>query len=387
MKDPSPRLDALLAALKGQSRSCHDLGSPFTALLCEALAEGISRQTSSTLENASAAQALMERLEAWPGDPTSAHDSVPLRLAGGLHALVRRGAVPSLAKLYPPADLPALDVLAQTALSTMLGHAAFINDWLNSPPQTNEVGRSAVLGAGMVALESAMPALSWCLLELGASGGLNLIADRYTLHLSGHVLGASGDAGADGGGVTLKPDWRGKPLAPIVSLPKISRRVGCDLNPLDMSQPAVRERLLAYIWADQHHRLERAKSAISIVENAPVELLPMGADAFLRHQLAEQNGPTLVMHSVAWQYFPADVKAACRAAIAGAAQKATLAAPLAWLGMEADGTKGSAGLRLKVWPGADEEDASHLLARVDYHGRWIEWLDDPGIQTLDPGGS
>lgn len=376
-------LDALLAALEDQSRSCRTLGSPFTAQMCEALAAGIARRSSLSLEKGSAAQKLIRRLETWPGDPTSAHDSVPLRLAGGLHALVRRGAVPALARLYPPADTPKLDELVEATLATLLDHASFIDTWLNSPPQTNEVGRSAVLGAGMAALESSMPGLSWRLLELGASGGLNLIADRYALHLSGQTLG---DESLSSAGVALKPEWRGKPLPVTARLPKVVKRTGCDLNPLDVSQPHVQERLLAYIWADQVDRLERAQSAITMVADADVELHAMGADDYLHQQLAEPNGPTLVMHSVAWQYFPADVKTTCRTAITAAAQRATSAAPLAWLGMEADGFTGSAGLRLKVWPEPSGEGNSRLLARVDYHGRWIEWHDSQKHQRQDPGG-
>lgn len=387
MTGSSAQLDTLLAALKGQSRSCHNLGSPFTALVCEALAEGLSRLAGLQLDDRRAAKALMERLRTWPGDPSSAHDSVPLRLAGGLHALVRRGAAPSLAALYPPNVLPALDVLAETSGATLLDHASFFDEWLNSAPQTNEVGRSAVLGAGMIALEKAMPGLNWRVLELGASGGLNLIADHYALHLSGHVFGGSGATAAGGSGVALKPDWRGKPLNRGASLPGIVRRLGCDLNPLDLSDRDVRERLLAYIWADQTNRLARTQSAIQMANAASVALHRMGAEAFLRQQLAGQTGPTLVMHSVAWQYFPAHVKAACRASLSEAARMATPQAPLAWLGMEADGTRGSAGLRLKTWPDPGEASASRLLARVDYHGRWIDWLDADDFQSMDPGAS
>lgn len=117
-----------------------------------------------------------------------------------------------------------------------------------------------------------------------------------------------------------------------------------------------------------------------------MELHPIGADVFLSDQFAEQSGPTLVMHSIAWQYFPSQVKAACRVAIEKAALRATHEAPLAWLAMETDGTKGSAGLRLKTWPEQAGEGASRLLARVDYHGRWIKWLDSQVHQTIDPGG-
>lgn len=57
------------------------------------------------------------------------------------------------------------------------------------------------------------------------------------------------------------------------------------------------------------------------------------------------------------------------ALLAAAGAKARADCPLAHLAMEADGGKG-AGLRLTLWPGGE----TYLLARVDFHGRWVEWL-------------
>jgi hypothetical protein len=37
--------------------------------------------------------------------------------------------------------------------------------------------------------------------------------------------------------------------------------------------------------------------------------------------------------------------------------------------MEADAVPGSAALTATLWPGG----VTHALARVDFHGRWIEW--------------
>jgi len=53
---------------------------------------------------------------------------------------------------------------------------------------------------------------------------------------------------------------------------------------------------------------------------------------------------------------------------AGAA--ATPGRPLAHLAMEADGSGKGAALTLRLWPGGGVRQ----LARVCYHGRWIEWM-------------
>jgi hypothetical protein len=56
--------------------------------------------------------------------------------------------------------------------------------------------------------------------------------------------------------------------------------------------------------------------------------------------------------------------------IEAAGKRATRNRPLAWLSMEQDGSglKGAA-LTLRLWPG----DITLPLARVDFHGRWIDW--------------
>ncbi len=84
----------------------------------------------------------------------------------------------------------------------MQTHAARIDDWLNSPPQTNELGRSAVLIAvgHWLAERYGLPLI---LSELGASAGLNLMWDHYALSLPGGTLGPADPA------LTLTPDWSG----------------------------------------------------------------------------------------------------------------------------------------------------------------------------------
>ena len=61
-----------------QAGWCSALGSPFTALLCDLIAERLPEDTP-----------LGRRLDNWPGNPND--DAPMLRLAGGLHARVRCG--------------------------------------------------------------------------------------------------------------------------------------------------------------------------------------------------------------------------------------------------------------------------------------------------------
>ncbi len=127
------------------SASRGKMGSPFMQGLLAGLAEGLSTDCPV------GAQVL-----AWRGDPTGMADALPLRLAGGLHALVLTGSDPALSEAYAraaagkvarDAPLPAEAAAALTAaaLAGMRRHAAFLLHWLDSAPQTNDVRRSAAL--------------------------------------------------------------------------------------------------------------------------------------------------------------------------------------------------------------------------------------------------
>lgn len=327
------------AAFHDQAQSCRALGSDLTAAICDALADHLQAD-----QGAVAANVL-----AWSGDPSSRRDSVPLRLCGALHALVLSGKTPDLARAYAEgrADIGAI----QGALHQ---HEDFVLQWLESPPQTNEVARSATLIAAARFLSALYP-LPIRALELGASAGLNLNFGRY------HLLPDD-----DPGGVILRPDWQGDlPRHPI----SVTHAEGVDLRPMDAVQNPLR--LLAYCWADQTDRLSRLRAALRIAAAHPPRVSAGDAAAWLQDQLDRpEPGLTFVYHTIAWQYFPEATQNACNAALHRAGAQATPDRPLAHFGMEADGETPGAGLHLRLWDGAFRE---WRLGRADFHGRWIDW--------------
>ena len=338
------------ASFAEQAYWCARLGSPFTARLCEALAAGLDRS------GPVGARAL-----AWPGDPSPSGDALALRLCGGLHALVRAGAAPGLAALYPPAPLPAAGLLRK-ALAPLLERDALL-PWLERAPQTNEVGRSAVLMAGLlvVAARFGQPI---ALYELGASAGLNLQLDRYGYDLGGLA------AGAPASPVRLAPLWTGPPppAAPL----RIAGRRGVDLHPLDVRRD--RERLLAYVWPDQAPRLAAAQAALDIAAADPPPVDAGDAADWIEARLdpAGPDGVTrAVMHSVAFQYFPPPVQARVARHIERAGAAATPASPLAWLRFEKLAGDEKYSLRLRTWPGGEER-----LAWAHPHASEVRWRDD-----------
>jgi len=339
------------ASFAEQAYWCARLGSPFTARLCEALAAGLDPGT-----------AVGARALAWPGDPAPGADALALRLCGGLHALVRSGEAPELARLYPPAPLPEAGPLRR-ALAPVLARRALL-PWLERAPQTNEVGRSAILMAGLMVIADRLPQ-PIALFELGASAGLNLQLDRYRYDLGGRV------AGDPASPVRLGPDWTGPP--PPAGAVRIASRCGVDLNPLDVRRD--RDRMLAYIWPDQRERLALAEAALDIAAGAPPPVEAGDAADWIEARLRRAAPPgvtRVVMHSVAFQYFPGEVQARVAGAIARAAAAASAAAPLAWLRFEKLPNEAKYSLRLGLWPGGGET----LLAWAHPHASSIRWLLD-----------
>jgi hypothetical protein len=341
---------SLRNALLEQAESCTALGSPFMGRLLGMLADHWPTDS-----------ALAQSLSSYTGDIGPRGHSLPLRVAGGLHALVLSGRDPALAAVYPPHD-PADDSLRNTVLRAIADNSDFLCDWVKSPPQTNEVRRSAALIAGARAAthHSDLPIM---LSELGASGGLNLMWDHYALRLGDRVLGPAVPA------LTLAPDWTGP--APLGPTPVIADRAGVDLNPLNPAQPEDLLRLTAYLWADQPHRMALTQAAAAVMDAA---MARGDAIDWLQNRLPQQPAGQmhLIQHTIAWQYFPAEVQARGRALIEAAGAEATPERPLAWLALENDGDatgRVGAALTLRLWPG----DLTLALGRADFHGRWVHW--------------
>ena len=339
----------LSTAFEVQARACAGLGSPFMARLCALLADIWPRDG-----------ALATRAARFTGDLGPACVSLPLRVAGGLHALVLTGADDALTALYPPQD-PAEAAFRDGIAAALARHDVFLADWIDSPPQTNEIRRSAVLIAG-AHVAVARFALPVHLSELGASGGLNLIWDRIALQGPGWRRGPADAV------VTLSPDWRGPP--PPDAAPVVAESRGVDLNPIDPRDAGGLLRLSAYLWADQPERLARTRAAAAVFD-AHVDR----GDAvdWLEARLAQtpEGRLHLIQNTVAWQYFPPEAQARGQRLIEDAGARATEARPLAWLQMETDGDTGQGGaaVTLRLWPG----DVRLALGRADFHGRWIDW--------------
>lgn len=331
-----------------QEHYCSKMDAPIYAGICRALAAGLTRDSRTGA-----------RVLDWPGEPT--RDALPLRLIGGLHALVLDGADEELAAIF------AGEIGEPGALQAALGHVLARHDdtlypWLDGPPQTNEPGRSGALIVGLIEVARRFgPKLE--ILEIGSSAGLNLLIDRYRFDLGGAMMGPA-DAP-----LTITPEWRGE-RPDLPSLDIVSVR-GCDVNPMDAADPAVERRLAAYVWAEKPDRLARLATAIAMVRAEPVRLDRADAADWIEARLAEPQaeGVTRVlMHSVVWQYLPEATAERIRTVMHGAGARATPERPLAWVSMEPDRAAAHQVISVRAWPG---DAGREIVATAHAHAQWV----------------
>ena len=342
---------AVMTAFGNQVAYCEAAGAPVTARVCAGIAAVLASDASG---------ALLERVRGWQGAALA--DALPLRVAGGLHALHLSGAAAELAPIY--AGEPADD--AAVIAGVIARHEAALLPWLDGPPQTNEAGRSASFIAAMLWLaERGLPPVFECL-EIGSSAGINLMLDRYAYDLGGIKVGPQD------GVMHFAPEWRGAPPPPHRI--EISSTRGCDVAPVDLTDPAQALRLKAYIWPEHTVRFERMDAAIRAASERKPDMVQATAADFVEAELARPQaaGTTrMLMHSIVWQYVPADQQARVTAAMEAAGAKATAERPLAWVQVEADRTVHRHKLTVRYWPGGGEDVQ---LAWSHPHGADVEWV-------------
>ncbi|PKP88467.1 MAG: DUF2332 domain-containing protein [Alphaproteobacteria bacterium HGW-Alphaproteobacteria-17] len=342
---------AVHTAFTNQIAYCRASGAPVTARVVAALATLLDKPASD----------FARRMAMWEGAPLA--DALPLRAAGGLHALHLAGTAHELAPIYADAE----DINDAAIVAGVIArHETALLPWLDGPPQTNEAGRSSNFIAAMLWLaDHGLPPRFDCL-EIGSSAGINLMIDRYHYDLGGvHV-------GPQPGAMAFTPDWRGNhPPQHAIDFAGLK---GCDVAPVDLTDPAQALRLKAYIWPEHHVRFQRMAAAIAAATAAPPDLIRANAADFVETELArpQAEGTTRVlMHSIVWQYVPADQQARVTAAIEAAGARATAERPLAWIALEANRTVHHHELVVRHWPGGG---APVKLAHAHAHGAWIEWL-------------
>ena len=334
-----------------QAKICNDLGSSFMF----SLLDGLGRELTFDTESGS-------KVLNWQGDPHPKVDALALRLAGAIHAIVRRGSFPELEKYYDEPEKTPDTHFIPLVLKALEQHDEEVLSWLKFAPQTNEVARSAIIFSGLLEIADSYQ-MPISLFELGSSGGLNLQMAQFGFTFAGQAYGKTDSI------LQLQPDWEGG-LPPIANVDVVHRQ-GCDLNPLSVLDEKHCEKLVAFLWPDQPMRIDRVRAAIEIAKQAPPQLDKSDAadwveDVFVE---ADTSGTVKVLfHTIAWNYFDPSSKKRIEDAVAEAGSRATEKRPLAWLTFEFEEDL-QPRLRLRTWPDGKDQ----ILAQADPHVYKIVW--------------
>lgn len=275
------RTAGLVSAFRRQGEACGALGSPIYRTLCGAAADD--------LERGGPVAAVMA---AWDGLGDPMQLALPLRVLGTGHRLALLGEAPDLAGHLPSCEGSPGAGLAEAFLALVADRSTEFRNDLARPVQTNEVGRAAVLRAGLGALVAGADR-PVRLLEMGAAAGLNLRLEHFSYRLGDTVLA--------GDGPHLEPDWTG-PSPSMAPLTVVERR-GCDRFPIDVTTREGAARAESFVWPDMLWRFRRMAEAVDVAAGVPVDIDEQPAGEWLVEHLVPATGTvTVLMHSVMWQY-------------------------------------------------------------------------------------
>lgn len=229
--------------------------------------------------------------------------------------------------------------------------------------QTNEVRRCALLLPAVAEVAKEVQS-EIALVDVGTSSGLNLLLDQYFYQYSdGTTIG--------------KTDSRLKISCTVQNgklkldqLPKIGKRIGVDLNPIDLKDSDEVLWTLSLVWPDQVERVERLKSAIQVLNQHPVELRKGDGTVVLPKLTTEipQNMAICVMHSFTLNQFSAEARNAFENLLCELSnQRDIWRISLEWLGTE------SPQMNLDHYS-TGKLAQRKTLAICHQHGEWINWL-------------
>ena len=318
----------------------------------------------------------------------------PVLWLAALHDLVlRRPDVPA-ARWYAsvvgrdrlPVGDPWPDVRA-----TVLAHSEELADVMAThSTQTNEVGRSVYLAAGLGLAAARVRGTAGevapvALVELGASAGLLLGLDRYDIELQSDA--GVVQLGRAGSPVACRGRDRSHPPLDRPEVPRIAGRAGVDLHPVPLDDVAGVRWLTACLWPDVPGRVERFVAARDLLLPDPprvvagdmVDALPAAIE--WAREGAGTDAHVVVFSSWALTYVAREHRVDLEAALRRLSLEVD---DLSWLTAEPPGCApgvepptatplggGTTVLGLRRWHGGSELPPK-ALGTCHPHGEWLD---------------
>jgi hypothetical protein len=279
----------------------------------------------------------------------------PLRLFGGVHYL-------ELAGIEPYALSGEWDDFRAALEARRDFLARFVRE---RAVQTNEVQRCYALLPAFLFLAGQHGGCALDLVELGPSAGLNLLWDRYAYAYRAGRWGSSE--------LTLRGiEYAPVPREVLERRVEVRRRLGIDLEPVDVTEEHGARLLHAFIWPGRVERAQRLREAIAILRRDPPTLVRGDYVELLPSLLAERDEEalTVVFQTASTGYIGSERRAELRELLEAAGHDA----PLGWVSTRAveeleEDRHDSYELEAALWPGGERQ----FLLRCDFHGNWLRW--------------
>jgi hypothetical protein len=233
--------------------------------------------------------------------------------------------------------------------------------------QTNDISRAVAWMWPAAIVEQEEPGRPLALHDVGASAGLNLVADRAGLAWEQ----------ADGGELRTAP------------LPPIAGRTGYDLRPVDVFDDAQARWLRACVWPGQRTRAEGLEAGIAAFRDAAgapdaprVEVLDAAEVPGRLPVLGPGDSRAIVYGTIMRDYLPDEVRERYRAGMRDWLEASTPGAAI-WSELEITTEERSEGppVDLTVHVRSSRGTDSLVLARCEPHPRSVE-VNDEAVERL-----
>lgn len=232
----------------------------------------------------------------------------------------------------------------------------------NKLVQTNEVRRCAYLYPSFCQIYK-IAQKSLALIEIGTSAGLQLLWDKYSYSYNDK----SNMYGNQESELELSTEIRGKNIPLMLDhSPPVTSRIGLDLNINNLSNREDYLWLKALIWPEHQERIFQFEQAASYLKGQALELIE-GDGVSLLPEIASEiptDSSICVFHTHVANQLPREAKMLLLNHIKDIGSKREI--------YHLYNNMWDADLHLDYY--IKGKEYSLILAKIDGHGRWFEWL-------------
>lgn len=294
---------------------------------------------------------------------------VPLLLFAAVHYLLLSGVECKLSSFYqsltrePRPNSEAYPHFREFCLS----HEPAVRSLLTTRlVQTNEVGRCAYMMPAFTLIANENPDLPLALVDIGTSAGLHLLWDHYSYDYSNGVR--TGDPASP---VRIVAEVRGSIDPPIPSnFPSVAFRTGLDLNPVRLTDADEARWLRALIWPEHERRAAQLEAAIGLAIDNPPTLVAGNALEKLPGVLDRipERSTLCIFHNYTLNQFPPEDREGFNSILEVCSMDRDVHL------LSGEGLWGHDYATLELTSICRGTRSSRVLANVDFHGKWLEWI-------------